>query len=134
MVVSDSMTDYFASAHISSTIGDAMEKILREGLTQLLIVDDRSRLVGLIEESLLMETIFEARLKRDSVTRHMKTDFESVNPGDPVAEVVEKFRRRGVSEFPVTENGKLVGVLTRRQLLRALLKHSRPEKSALLAK
>ena len=59
MVVRDVMTDYFASAHINSTISDAMDKMLAEGLNNLLIVDDRNQLVGRIEEPLLMMAAFD---------------------------------------------------------------------------
>ena len=59
MVVQDVMSDYFASAHISSTVNDAMDKMLSEGLASLLIVDDQNQLVGRIEESMLMSAAFD---------------------------------------------------------------------------
>lgn len=115
------MSDYFASAHINSTVGDAMEKMLAEGLDNLLIVDDRNQLVGRIEESLLVVAAFDDQWRNNPVSLHMIRELVSVRPGELVGQVVEKFLLHRVTDFPVMEEGKLIGVLTRRQLLRAVL-------------
>ena len=124
MVVRDVMTDYFASAHISSTVNDAMDKMLAEGLQNLLIVDDRNQLVGRIEESLLMVAAFDEQWRNNPVSLHMQRNFVTVRPEEAVSQVTEKFLLHRVSEFPVLSEGKLIGVLTRRQLLRSVLGHS----------
>ena len=121
MVVRDVMNDYFASAHINSTVGDVMEKMLEEGLGNLLIVDDRSQLVGCIEESLLMVAAFDEQWRNNPVSLHMERNFITIRPDEPVGQVVEKFLLHRASEFPVLSEGKLIGVLTRRQLLRTVL-------------
>lgn len=121
MIVRDAMTDYFASANIRSTVGDAMEKMLSEGLDVLLIVDDSSKLVGSLREPFLMEALLDHQLQNDLVSLHMETDSISAFPEEPITSVIEKFQRHQSSEFPVVIGGKLVGILTRRQLLRAVL-------------
>lgn len=119
MVVRDAMTDYFASANIRSTVGDAMDKMLAEGLDTLLIVDDSSKLVGSLRESFLMEALLDRKLQHDSVSIHMERHFISICPDESIYSVVVKFLQNQTSELPVLVSGKLVGVLTRRQLLRA---------------
>lgn len=121
MIVRDTMTDYFASANIRSTVGDAMEKMLSEGLDTLLIVDDSSKLVGSIREPFLMEAMLDQQLQDDLVSLHMERHSISAAPEEPVTSVLEKFHQLQASELPVLVGGKLVGVLTRRQLLRAIL-------------
>lgn len=121
MVVRDVMTDYFASAHISSTVSDAVDKMLAEGLDNLLIVDDRNQLVGRIEESLMMVAALDSQWLAQSVNLHMERNFVTIRPDETVGQVVEKFLLHQASDFPVLEEGKLIGVLTRRQLLRAVL-------------
>lgn len=121
MVVRDVMSEYFASAHINSTVGDVMEKMLEEGLETMLIVDDKSQLVGSIEESLLMVAAFDEHWRNNPVSLHMERKFITVRPDEPVGQVIEKFMLHRFSEFPVIFEGKLIGVLTRRQLLRTVL-------------
>lgn len=133
MIVRDAMTGYFASAHTSSTVGDALEKILGEGLSTLLIVDDRSRLVGSLGEELLFESLFGGPSPDDPVTAHMTGLMVTVAPDEPIESAIRKFRHELVSELPVVGAGKLVGILTRRQLLRACLKQSRSERRTLRA-
>jgi len=121
MVVRNVMSDYFASAHLSSTVNDAMNKMLSEGLNNLLIVDDRNQLVGRIEESMLMVAAFDEQWRSNPVSLHMQRNCITVRPDEPVAQVTEKFLLHRTSEFPVLSEGKLIGVLSRRQLLRAVL-------------
>ena len=121
MVVRDVMTDYFASAHINSTFSDAMDKMLAEGLNNLLIVDDRNQLVGRIEEPLLMMAAFDDQWLDNPVSMHMEREIISIRPDEPVNQVVEKFLLYRSADFPVLDEGKLIGVLTRRQLLLSLI-------------
>ena len=101
-----------------------MDKMLSEGLASLLIVDDQNQLVGRIEESMLMSAAFDPQWRTSStVCLHMQRDYVALRPDEPVVQAIEKFLEYGVSEFPVLRDEKLVGVLTRRQLLRAVLSH-----------
>jgi len=107
MIVRDAMTDYFASANIRSTVGDAMEKMLSEGLDVLLIVDDSSKLVGSLREPFLMEALLDQQLQDDLVSLHMESDSISAAPDELITSVIEKFQRHQTSEFPVVVRGLL---------------------------
>ena len=54
------------------------------------------------------------------VSRTMLTDFRTLAPRDPLARVVDLILAGSKHDFPVTENGTLVGILTREKLLAAL--------------
>jgi len=54
------------------------------------------------------------------VSRTMLTDFRTLAPRDPLARVVDLILAGSQHDFPVTENGTLVGILTREKLLAAL--------------
>ena len=134
MIVSDAMTDYFASAHIRSTIGDVMEKMLSEGLDRLFIVNDSSKLVGNFQEPFLMEAIFDHRLQNEPVSSVMQQSFLKLGPDDQIERAFEKFIAHRTSEFPVvSDTGKLVGVLTRRQILRAILDRKQDPRKRIFA-
>ena len=124
MDVRHAMTDYFASAHVNSSVEDVIEKMLGEGLSKLFIVDDSSQLVGSMDESMLINGIFDEAWRNSPARLQMNTDCETVSLDTDVKMVLEKFRESGLAEFPVIEQGKLIGVLTRRQLMRAILNRS----------
>lgn len=133
MVVRQAMTDYFASAHISSTLGDAMDKMLAEGLGILFVVDDKSQVVGWIGERLLMHVIDNPEMRDDPATQYMDRGISVIQLDDDLVQASHLFRQLGVSELPVVDENKLVGVLTIRQMLRAIFSSSKCEKPAFQA-
>jgi Zn-dependent protease/CBS domain-containing protein len=54
------------------------------------------------------------------VRRAMLTDFRTLSPGDPLARAIELILAGSQRDFPVVENGTVVGVLTRDDVLVAL--------------
>ncbi len=56
------------------------------------------------------------------IERMMITDFRTLNGGDPLSVAVQHILAGFQHDFPVEENGKVVGVLTRSDLLKALAK------------
>jgi Zn-dependent protease len=54
------------------------------------------------------------------VEQAMATEFHTVRPNDPVAVAVRYLLNGFQHEFPVEENGRLMGVLTRKDLVQAL--------------
>src|SRR5207249_2336237 len=57
------------------------------------------------------------------VSRAMLTDFETLAPGDPGRRVLDLIIAGSQSDFPVVEDGRVVGVLLRRDVLNALAQH-----------
>jgi Zn-dependent protease len=74
--------------------------------------------MGAAQEARMVE--IRAALGGTSVDRVMITEFRTLTPDDRLASVVEATLRGSQRDFPVTENGHLVGILTRRNLLRSL--------------
>ena len=55
------------------------------------------------------------------VYEFMTRDVTAVNKGTSILEVAELFTKSNLRHFPVIENGKLVGVISRVDVLKALL-------------
>ena len=51
------------------------------------------------------------------VMRAMITDFQTLTPGDPLAHATEQILAGSQQDFPVLEDGHVVGILTRHDLL-----------------
>jgi CBS domain-containing protein len=47
----------------------------------------------------------------------------SVTPGDTILELAERFIKEGYRRYPVVDGGRLVGVISRRDVMRAMGAH-----------
>ncbi|MCS6953435.1 MAG: site-2 protease family protein [Bryobacterales bacterium] len=54
------------------------------------------------------------------VQRAMQTDFRTLAAGDPLERAVEMILAGSQQDFPILDDGRLVGILTRNDLLKAL--------------
>lgn len=60
---------------------------------------------------------------KDATVKEAMTPFRrliTVNPNDPASEALIKMSKYGVGRLPVLEDGKLVGIITRSDLMRAV--------------
>lgn len=60
-----------------------------------------------------------------------KRDVVAVEVGDKVQKAVDLFRERGFSQLPVTDQGKIAGILTESDLLRVLISGEHDPKSTI---
>lgn len=74
--------------------------------------------IGATQEASM--TQMKAALEGVPVDRAMVTDFRSLSPSDPLGEAIKLILAGSQHDFPVEQEGKVVGVLTRDQLLKAL--------------
>lgn len=102
--------DFPPGARIVCILTDSIRNYLSK------FVDDRwMRENGFLEEDWAVGTIAEllrAMPRRDVVT---------VDVADPLSKAVGLFQQRGFSQLPVTDHGKLVGILTESDALRVLV-------------
>ena len=109
------------------------------------MVDDKGRVVGMVTEGDLLRSRAEdqkreswwlnllaegeklapefveyARAGNNMVQRVMHSDVITVSESTPLAEIANLMLEKGVKRFPVISNGKLVGIVSRADLVRAL--------------
>lgn len=77
-------------------------------------------LTGLITRQVLEKALFHG-LENQTVREFMNTDVASVNPNATLVEIQTFLVERHQRILPVVENGKLLGVITRRDLLDFML-------------
>lgn len=127
-----------------TTIADAAGLMLQHRISGLPVVDEKGQLLGIVTEGDLLrrtETGTErrhnpwlelllgpGRLAQEYVDAHaqfvsevMTCDVVSVTPQSPLSEIVRLMERRNVKRLPVLEAGTLVGIISRANLVRALL-------------
>ncbi len=143
MNVADIMTRGVIGVTPETTVAEAVRLMLDSRISGLPVLDG-DKLVGIVTEGDLIrraEIGTERRMPwwrsilagpgREAeryVATHaikigdlMTTDVDTVAPGEPLSDAVEVMNRRSIKRLPVVENDKLVGIISRADLLRALL-------------
>jgi CBS domain-containing protein/ribosome-associated translation inhibitor RaiA len=115
--VSDFMTTELVTVAPDDTIGDALGKMKAHDVHELPILD-RKKLVGVVTLRELM------RRRNLPPTAKVSTVVEvppEVAPDTPLPEVAEKLISTGFRAIPVAKGKSLVGILSRTDLVRALV-------------
>jgi CBS domain-containing protein len=118
------MTPTLVTVRPDASIEDAIELVLKEQISGLLVLNDDDRLVGVITEFALLAVAYDRRVKNHTVSQHMTRDLITVDINDPVSRVADLCIVHRVRRVPVIKEGRLVGVIARRDVLRALVESS----------
>jgi len=119
--VRDLMTSQPPTVDGLTTVEDATQVILERALSEIYVIDDEGRLLGTVSDYELLKFRI---LKNDagkSVTCCMSRSMLVLSPEMSLNEVAGFFRQSCYARLAVVENGRVVGQLTRRDVLRALL-------------
>jgi CBS domain-containing protein len=65
----------------------------------------------------LMDVLFDEESRTRKVSDYMNSEVQMVHATDSIATAATMFAMYGFRRLPVIENGRLVGVVTRRDLL-----------------
>jgi CBS domain-containing protein len=102
---------------------DAVGFLLEKRITGAPVVDKSGRLVGILTEKDCLRLIAAGvggNLPRGPVATIMTPNPETIPPDMDVYFAAGLFLRREFRRFPVVENGKLVGAITRFDILRVI--------------
>lgn len=135
LAVGDIMTQRPRTATPETPLRDAALEMARAGISALPVIEDNSVIVGMLAERDLLrhllgsylqgdtphrptpEGVNARRAVRDAMTRQVLC----VSPEQPLAEVASLMINKDVEHVPVVREGRLVGFLTRGDIVRKLI-------------
>jgi CBS domain-containing protein len=115
------MTENLVTVEPDASIEDAIELLLNEQISGLPVVDGAGQLVGVITEFALLAVAYDQRVKNQTVSEHMTTEVITVDADDSIRRVADLCIVHRVRRLPVMQNGRLVGIIARRDVLRSLV-------------
>ena len=134
---SEFMNDHVLSFSPSAEVSAAVQKLLRRGYSGAPVVDDDGRVVGVLSEVDCLRVLSEAAYEgwpTGTVGDSMTTRVETIAADSDVFGIAGKFMAGTHRRFPVVDGeGKLVGLVTRRDLMRALDRFRHEQERARLA-
>jgi CBS domain-containing protein len=135
LTVRDVMTDHPRTVLADTPLKDAARTIVRTGLGALPVVDEDDRVLGMLSEKEVIRHLLStqafigpdarvasppgagAKTVREAMTRQVLC----VAPQQPLAEVASLMSNKDVDRVPVVREGRLVGFLTRGDIVRKLI-------------
>lgn len=143
MKASDVMTTKVITVPPETTVRAAAELMIQRGISAVPVVGPDGALLGIVSEGDLLRRVesgterkrarwlefisnaetlaaefvkAHGRKVTDVMTRHVKT----AEPGTPLVEIADLIERNRIKRVPIVENGKIVGIVSRANLLQAL--------------
>ena len=122
----DIMTENVVIISPQASIQEAIETLLNQEFSGLPVADKDGKLVGIVTEFALLGLVYDDRMRGDAVTKYMTTEVLTVDVNDPVSKVADLCLVHRVRRVPVMDQGRLVGLIARRDVLRALYEAKAP--------
>ena len=120
MKVSDLQPHELFTAQVEETLEEAADRMSWHEVGALPVFDGQQHLVGIITERDLTAALAEgADPVRTTVANYMTPAPEVLRPDSELAEAAHTMLQLGVRHLPVVQNGRLVGVLSMRDVLGA---------------
>ena len=109
-------------------VREAMRVIIANKISGVCVVDDDANLVGILSEMDCLRAVLGAVYNDGNigtVREYMSTDQLVVaHPDEDIVDIAQDMLLKNKRRRPVVENGKLVGQITCRQVLSAVMKFS----------
>lgn len=132
-----------------ATVGDLADILAKNKVSGVPVVDDQGGVLGMVSEAdiilqdadlhfpyyiqflesvIYLQSVrkFEERFRKafgSKVTEVMSEEVVAISPDASVREAATIMADRNINRLPVTEDGKLVGIVTRGDIVRAIAEH-----------
>jgi len=106
-----------------ASIREAMETLVAHHISGMPVVDRQGQLVGIISEFQLLEAVYLPEIKQRRVCDLMTKDVLTVSESMLLSDLTNMMLLHGIRRLPVVSEGKVVGIVARRDVIRYVLEH-----------
>ncbi len=120
--VAEIMVTDIKTVYEKDNVQKAIDLMARYSISGLLVVNEKKYPQGIITEGDIIKKIFHKnkdahkQIVKDIMTPHLFT----ITPDQNIGETAEQMNRHNISKLPVVENNKLIGYVTKSDLLEKL--------------
>ena len=126
-IKSGSVKDYMSRTLVTfkptTHVLDAVHTLVEHRIAGAPVVDDTGNLIGMLSELDCLKVVLQAGYHGDyggPVSDYMSSDVQTVNAEMSIIDLAQRFLDTRYRRFPVTDKNRLVGQISRRDVLRAL--------------
>ena len=127
----ESVINYMArdliTFRLDQDINEAIDAMVNHEISGAPVLNDKDELVGIITEKDCLRMIIDMTYHNQALSKSKVADYMTANPitispENDVLDVVEAFLNSNFRRFPVVDKGKLIGQISRRDILKAAMK------------
>ncbi|GAA4938629.1 CBS domain-containing protein [Algibacter agarivorans] len=127
LTVRDYMTRDLITFTPDQTIESVMQALINNRISGGPVVNDKNELIGIISEGDCIKQISESRyynmpMQDKTIEKHMAMNVETIDGNMNIFDAANKFLEAKRRRFPIVENGKLVGQISQKDVLKAAMK------------
>ena len=100
----------------------AIELLSKNNITGLPVIDDDMNVIGIITEKDVITLLYTVKDKNTPVEDFMTKDVVTFDHEDSMIDVTDCFAKNNFRRVPVLAEGKLVGILSKKDIIAYILK------------
>ena len=118
------MSKHVQTIKPENLVTDALKKMVRQNVGSVVVTQSK-RPVGIITERDVFRSAAKgARALKSPAGRVMSSPVISISSDTPNQEAIKTMLKRGIRRLPIVDKGKLVGIVTERDLFKWVLRIS----------
>ncbi len=125
LLVKDYMTKQLVTFKPDQTIDPVVSVLIYKSISGGPVIDGLGHLVGVISEGDCLKQIIKGKYNNQPnlnglVKDHMVTEVKTLEPNNTILEAAVAFLEQRIRRFPGLDNGKLVGQISQRDVMKAI--------------
>ena len=124
--VSDYMTTNLITFTPDQSIESVMQALIEHRISGGPVVNDKNEVIGIISQGDCIKQVIESRyynmpMQDQTIENHMVKNVETIDGNMNIFDAANKFLEAKRRRFPIVENGKLVGQISQKYVLKAAM-------------
>ncbi len=120
--VGEIMTRPVISAKMNTTLRDIALQMVSNQYSGMPVTGDNGKLIGIVTEIDILRALNDGKeLARSTAGDVMTTEVVTAKPDIPITEAISVMENFNIIRLPVVKDGRLVGVVSRGDILRSML-------------
>ncbi|MEQ6124363.1 CBS domain-containing protein [Pseudotenacibaculum sp. MALMAid0570] len=128
ILVSDYMTTKLITFKPEQSVEEVIETLIKNRISGGPVVNEKNELIGIISEGDCIKHISESKYynmpmdNSHTVEKNMISQVETIDKNMNIFDAANKFVSSKRRRFPIVDNGKLIGQISQKDVLKAALK------------
>lgn len=118
----DIMTTFVVTVREETPVYEAVTAMVENNITGLPVVDEDMALVGLLSEKDVLTLLYNVEDINASVGDFMVRNVKNFDQEESIIDITDCFTKNNFRRVPIMHKGKLVGIISRRDIIKYILK------------